>query len=264
MSVTPSSETLRNWRVISASVRGTSHLRTGQPCQDSVYHRADLPDGVLIAAVSDGAGSAARSEIGSALAVRKAVESARLSILHTSARLSEGYLRDTVRASVLLARSCLEDEARRIGANVRDLSGTLLLVICAREAMAAAQIGDGAVVVSDESGEYRLFTTPQRGEYANVTVFLVSRNALSSLEVKSEPTSPARIAMFTDGIQNLVLDAATDTPHVPFFAPVFQWLESQPDRADHGPALEGLLTSPRVTQRTDDDVTLLLASSASP
>ena len=256
--------TARNWRVASASARGTSHVRTGQPCQDSVYHRADLPDGVLIAAVSDGAGSAASAEIGSALAVRIAVESARLSILHTSARLSEAFLRDTVRASVLLARSGLEDEARRIGADVRDLSATLLLVICARGAMAAAQIGDGAVVVSGESGEYRLFTTPQRGEYANVTVFLVSRNALDSLEVKSEATSPACIAMFTDGIQNLVLDASTDTPHAPFFAPVFQWLESQSDGADCGPALEGLLTSPRVTQRTDDDVTLLLASSASP
>lgn len=257
----------RNWRVISASARGTGHVRTGQPCQDSVYHRADLPDGVLIAAVSDGAGSAARSEIGSALAVRKAVESARISMLHTSARLSEAFLRDTVRASVLLARSSLEDEARRIGANVRDMSATLLLVVCARDTMAAAQIGDGAVVVSDESGEsgeFRLFTTPQRGEYANVTIFLVSRNALDSLEVKSEATSPARIAMFTDGIQNLVLDAATDTPHAPFFAPVFQWLESQPAGADYGQALEGLLTSPRVTQRTDDDVTLLLASSASP
>ena len=180
----------RNWRVVSASVRGTGHVRTGQPCQDSVYHRADLPDGVLIAAVSDGAGSAARSEIGSALAVRKAVESARLSMLHTSARLSEGYLRDTVRASVLLARSRLEDEARRIGANVRDLSATLLLIICARDTIAAAQIGDGAVVVSGESGGYRLFTTPQRGEYANVTVFLVSRNALESLEVKSESARP--------------------------------------------------------------------------
>ena len=250
----------RNWRVASASVRGTSHIKTGKPCQDSVYHCVDLSDGVLIAAVSDGAGSARLSDIGSSLAVQRAVESARLSMLHSSARLSEGYLRDTVRASVLLARSSLEDEARRIGANVRDLSATLMLTICARGVLAAAQIGDGAVVAGDESGEYRLFTTPQRGEYANETVFLVSRNALSSLEVKAEPVQAARIAMFTDGIQNLVLDAATDTPHVPFFAPMFRWLESRPAEADSGPDLERFLTSPKVTQRTDDDVTLLLAS----
>ncbi len=251
----------RNWRVASASARGTSHVKTGKPRQDSVYHCV-TSGGALIAAVSDGAGSAARSEIGSALAVKKAVESARLSISHTSARLSEAFLRDTAIASVLLARSGLEDEARRIGLNVRDLSATLILVICARDAIAAAQIGDGAVVVSDESRGYRIFTTPQRGEYANVTVFLVSRNALDSMEVKSEPTSPARIAMFTDGLQNLVLDAATDTPHAPFFAPVFQWLESHPDGANCDPALEGLLTSPRVTERADDDVTLLLASAS--
>ena len=250
----------RNWRVASASVRGTSHIKTGKPCQDSVYHRADLPGGVLIAAVSDGAGSATLSDIGSLLAVRKAVESARLSILHSSARLSVGYLRDTVRASVLLARSGLEDEARRIGANVRDLSATLMLAICSRGFTAAAQIGDGAVVVADESGEYRLFTTPQRGEYANETVFLVSRNALSSLEVKAEPIQAISVAMFTDGIQNLVLDTATDTPHVPFFAPMFRWLESRPAESDLGPELERFLASPKVAQRADDDLTLFLAS----
>ena len=87
----------RNWRVASASARGTSHIKTGKPCQDSVYHSV-TSGGALIAAVSDGAGSAARSEIGSALAVKKAVEYARLSMLHTSARPSEAFLRDTVQS----------------------------------------------------------------------------------------------------------------------------------------------------------------------
>ena len=66
--------------------------------------------------------------------------------------------------------------------------------------------------------------------------------------------------MFTDGIQNLVLDAATSAPHVPFFAPTFRWFESNADRPDSPSALEALLVSPKVTSRSDDDVTLLLAS----
>ena len=253
--------TAPSWRVASASVRGTSHVKTGQPCQDSVYHCV-TSGGALIAAVADGAGSAALSDIGSSLAARESVEAARVSMLHTSADISESYLKATAKASVLIARSRIESEAHRCGRRVRDLATTLLLVIHARGILAAAQIGDGAVVVSGKSAVYSLFTTPQRGEYANETVFLISRNALDSIQLKAETTDVARVAMFTDGIQNLVLDSATGTPHAPFFAPVFQWLESQLDGADDTSALERLLTSPRVTQRTDDDLTLLLASAS--
>ena len=142
------------WRVLSASVQGTRHIRAGLPCQDSVYSRADLPGGALIAAVADGAGSAPLSDIGSSLATRESVEAARLSMLHTSADVSEGYLRATAHASVLVARSALHREARKRGRSVRDFATTLILVIVAGDVLAAAQIGDGAAVVSDRSGRY--------------------------------------------------------------------------------------------------------------
>ena len=263
---TPSDTTprLHEWHVLSASVRGTSHIRAGLPCQDSVYSRADLPGGALVAAVADGAGSAPLSDIGSSLAARESVEAARFSMLHTSASVSEGYLRATAHTSVLVARSALHREARRHGRNVRDFATTLILVIVADDILATAQIGDGAVVVSDRSARYSLFTTPQRGEYANETRFLTSTNALESLQLKVETIDLCRLAMFTDGIQNLVLDAASGTPHAPFFTPLFRWFESNADRPDSASALEALLVSPKVTSRTDDDVTLLLASSASP
>ena len=252
------------WRVISACVRGTGHIRAGLPCQDSVYSRADLPGGALVAAVADGAGSAPLSDIGSALAARESVEAARLSMLHTSADISKSYLRATAHASVLIARSALHREARRRGRNVRDFATTLILSISAGDFLATAQIGDGAVVVSDQSGRYSLFTTPQRGEYANVTQFLTSADALDSLELKTGTTDVRRIAMFTDGIQNLVLDAATGVPHAPFFAPLFRWMDSQTDDCGASASLAALLASPKVTRRSDDDVTLLLASASEP
>ena len=62
---------MRDWRFAAASVLGTSHLRHGLPCQDSHACRA-VTDGdgrtALVLAVSDGAGSAARAEEGSAIA----------------------------------------------------------------------------------------------------------------------------------------------------------------------------------------------------
>ena len=62
-----------SWRVAAASVVGTSHVKSGQPCQDAHEWRV-LPSGFLIAAVADGAGSAALAEIGATLAARAAVQ----------------------------------------------------------------------------------------------------------------------------------------------------------------------------------------------
>ena len=253
----------RGWRVVNASVRGTSHAKTGQPCQDSVYHVVEPSNGALIAAVADGAGSAELSQVGSQVAVRSSVEAARTSLLHTSARgVGEGYLRDVARASAFIARSRVESEARRRGRHARELATTLIFVVCVGGVLASAQIGDGAAVIRDESGEYRLLTIPQKGDYANETVFLVSKDALRSLRVTAELARLTHLAMFTDGIENIALnDPQNDpSPHIPFFAPLFRWAESQSDESRAAAILEKTLASPKFARRTDDDVTLLLAS----
>src|ERR1043166_1454296 len=60
-----------NWRIALASAIGTSHESTCSPCQDSAAVTIiDSNQGpVLLAAVSDGAGTAAHSDIGSSLSV---------------------------------------------------------------------------------------------------------------------------------------------------------------------------------------------------
>src|ERR1043165_496946 len=59
------------WKYVHASVKGTSHARTGAPCQDvtacKILTNANDNE-TLIAVVSDGAGSASRAETGAALA----------------------------------------------------------------------------------------------------------------------------------------------------------------------------------------------------
>jgi serine/threonine protein phosphatase PrpC len=61
------------WQVVDVKVRGSSHERTGLPCQDA-YGWDWIQEGKsLIVAVSDGAGSAKFSEKGSQLAAEKVV-----------------------------------------------------------------------------------------------------------------------------------------------------------------------------------------------
>ena len=61
------------WQTIGASVTGASHVKTNLPCQDA-HGFAELPGGLLIAVVSDGAGSAPLAEVGAQTAVSAAMD----------------------------------------------------------------------------------------------------------------------------------------------------------------------------------------------
>ena len=256
-----------SWMVGGASVVGVSHVRNGLPCQDSVRYR--VSGDVLIAAVADGAGSAELSDVGSALAAETSVQSAELLLEkehdHAPYALHETCLGPIIAAAVEEARRELQAEAGRRGVEVRQLATTMLLAVHTPRLLAVGQIGDGAVVASDGQGGYRTWITPQRGgEYANQTVFLTSANAMSELEVRVERLGPGalELAMFTDGLQNLALNGADNSPHIPFFAPLFRWMRSQPDGDAAARNLAAFMKSPKVTNRADDDLTLLLATFA--
>ena len=255
------------WTVGGASVAGVSHERNGLPCQDSMSYR--VAGDVLVAAVADGAGSAELSDVGSALAAETSARMAELLILeehdHAPHSMHETCLGPIVAAAVEEARRELQEEAARRGAELRQLATTLLLAVHAPRILAVGQIGDGAVVASDGRGGYRTWITPQRGgEYANQTSFLTSANAMSQLEVRVErlDSGAVELAMFTDGLQNLALNGADNSPHIPFFAPLFRWMRSQPDGDAAARNLAAFMKSPKVTNRADDDLTLLLATFA--
>ena len=264
---TPERSQPQGWRVVRASVQGTSHAKTGQPCQDSSSVGEDAPQGMFVAAIADGAGSAELSADGSRIAAHAATQrAARLMRLHVQP-FYEGVLEEILNEAVYYARKELEAEACRREKELRSFATTLIVAICAPEVTGAAQIGDGAMVSADkrmphddEDGSYALFSTPQRGEYANTTNFITSDNWQASLDIKTHYGGVRHVAMFTDGIQSIALNAVSgNTPHSPFFDPLFRWLEKQVDYEDAGDSLAAFLSSPRVTARADDDLTLLLA-----
>jgi serine/threonine protein phosphatase PrpC len=291
------------WRVAAASVCGASHEKTGQPCQDA-HHWAALPDGTVLAAVADGAGSAALSEIGATVATQTAVQflatalashppappegrgSANIPVrpelaappeadknvrapaaalapdaeqLAGPADAEESAFKACLIAAVKAARAAVEAEASARGTAARELACTLLVALVRPDFIAVAQVGDGAVVAADASGEVFALTTPSSGEYLNETSFLTSPDILD-LQVSVWRGALAHWAMFTDGLQMLALRMPGGTPHPPFFAPLFQFLATQPDPAQAQAALAGFLRSPRLRERADDDLTLLLAA----
>lgn len=255
------------WKIAAASVAGTSHLRTGQPCQDSTQFRClpipGAPPDTLISAVADGAGSAAYSDQGSRLAAAASINAIARSLAERPSDVDRDYLRDILTASIDAAHHAVNDLAEANGHRPREYATTLLVAVQVNGLLGAAQVGDGAVVAAGDDNEYALITQPDRGEYANETSFVTEPWYSDATQVNVIADLKAKhIAMFSDGIQNLVLDYRgrdEPIPHAPFFNGVFAWLEQQPDELSAYVGLRRFLKSPRVNARTDDDLSLLLA-----
>jgi hypothetical protein len=256
------SQQLWHWRVAAASVRGTSHEKVGQLCQDA-HHWQKLPEGVLVAAVADGAGSAPLGKVGAIVASQTAVET----ICAADAKLQliqdEQGWQQILTAALAAAKTAVEAEAAVCGRPSRDLASTLIIVVATPELIAAVQIGDGLAVAGDRAGNTISLTAPQRGEYLNETTFLVSPRALDAVQVTLWYGETFNIAVFSDGLQMLAVNMSDGSPYVPFFSPLFQFMADMEDENEAKEQLAAFLRSPRITERTDDDLTLLLATLAS-
>ena len=261
----PTSKNLGLWRVVAASVLGKSHEKVQQLCQDA-HHWELLSENVLVAAVADGAGSASLGKVGAIVASQTAVETIRLQYeanKNTAELLEE---EDDRQWQVLLnnaletAKKAVEEEAIACKVTPRELATTLIIVVATPKLIAAVQVGDGIAVGCDRTGNLIALTAPQRGEYVNETIFLVSPHALENIQVKVWRGVVANIAMLSDGLQMLALEMNGSKPHEPFFSPMFQFVADVTDEREAQEQLVGFLRSERISTRNDDDLTLLLAT----
>ena len=257
------------WKVIAASVQGTSHLKTDKPCQDASYSRI-LPGSLLIGAVADGAGSARFSDEGAQIAVKRAVDTVADAVqlnVGTGASPDVPFTTDqwheVLRAAMQVALGHVELGAALRGAKPRDFAATLLLFAGLRDSLVAAQIGDGAIVIRDREGHLHAITTPQSGEYANTTTFLVSPGAFDSVQHRVWENAYTGVAAFTDGLQRLALAMPSGDPHGPFFTPLFDFADRAHDSGEAIDEIDAFLRSSKVAQRADDDLTLMVARKTS-
>jgi len=251
------------WRIAMASSVGTAHLAAAQPCQDA-YFRLEAVDAegqpVLVLVAADGAGTAERADIGALLACE------------TFARLVAAYLEQGGRVEAIgrpLAERWiagilyrLELQVRQTRAALRDYASTLLVAVAGVKDTVFVQIGDGAMVIPDGLGWRHVFW-PQHGEFANTTTFVTSDRAVQAMEFARLGAPVDELALFTDGIENLVLHKASKTVHAPFFDSMFAPVRNATaPGVDAGlsQALEEYLSGPTINDRTDDDKTLILAS----
>jgi len=248
-------EGLAPWRVVCASIAGSSHQRFGQPCQDAAGWALG-PERSLIVAVADGAGSAKLGGEGARLAVSTAVNHL---INRRSLGSGESNKKDLITA-LERARSALASEAEDRGVDIRELATTLILLQATHESVTALQVGDGSAVIEDRQNGVTGLTKPQVGEYVNETIFITAEDAMDRVETTTHLGAPSGGAVFSDGLQLLALKMPEATPHTPFFEPLFRFVSTATDAQAADEELQSFLTSPRVTSQTTDDLTLVLFS----
>lgn len=246
------------WKFVTGQATGTAHEKLRVPCQDRLACSVSHEHAAFIAAVADGAGSASLAHIGAGIAV-EAITAISLLGVRAGRHDHDRVLRD----GASLARTRIFEEAAARGVAARELACTLLAVIATPAAGAALQIGDGVIVIRDLSEAWRWLFWPQKGEYANATFFLTDDSALDEAQVTVLPHDVQDIAMLSDGLENLALHFATRTAHAPFFSGAFASVYSSPEQGelvDLSEALSNFLRSPAIRARTDDDVSLVLAT----
>lgn len=243
----------RKWAILGESRVGTSHLGRNTPCQDVCRFELYGPNSEwLVVAVSDGAGSAAMSEVGARMTcdrfVQRIVDSTP-EFEASKANMIELF--STVRDEIIA-------EAERLGTKPRELACTAMLAVIGPDSAAFAQLGDGAIIVG-RGEETRTVFWPEPSEYANATDFLTDDSFRDRVHYDSLSGSVHEIAMLTDGLQRLALDFSTQKPHQAFFRPFFERLRTTVETETLIEPLRSFLDSPRVNERTDDDKTLVLA-----
>ncbi|MCX6024435.1 MAG: PP2C family serine/threonine-protein phosphatase [Chloroflexi bacterium] len=253
------------WRYALASAVGTSHTTSGTPCQDASVCEVlyiDSGEPILVAVVSDGAGSASHSEIGSRLACATLLE-------EISALLGSGGRTIDVTSEFAAAwlrgyQQHIQECAEQDGLKPRDFACTVLAAIVGADTAAFIQVGDGAIVISthDRPDQYECVFWPQTGEYVNETLFATDPISTESFEFQLIIRSIDEIAILSDGLQQIALHFASKSAYAPFFGPMLA-----PVRAGHdghvaqlSSALELFLNSAEINSRTDDDKTLILAT----
>lgn len=250
------------WQVVGVSATGFDHHVDGKPCQDA--HAFEVtPSGWLVGAVSDGAGSAPRSEFGARTfcsgVVRYLVTrleglepSKRLRLTDTDGRVWVEDAIDMLRTSL---RNLKENDSERLD----QFHTTLLGVIAGPEGGIFFHVGDGACFAarSDDLSK-SVVSEPENGQYSNETYFVTQENWREHLRLSLFGPEYDLIALMTDGVTPFAMTQGVRGPFPGFFEPLSHYLESN-SREEGERAINTYFQDDRVRAITGDDKTLIWA-----
>lgn len=165
------------WVVAKATVIGNGHMKENIPCQDAHAYKFFHEDNFAIAVVSDGAGSAEFSQIGSKIVVEQAIEKFSILVQENNFVLQAPEFPFWRQKCVETFNSIfiyLQEIALREHIDYKSLAATAIIVILTPYGLLTTHIGDGRAGYLDGQGEWHACIKPFKGELANETVFITS------------------------------------------------------------------------------------------
>ena len=183
------------WKILGCAVQGNGHIAENIPCQDKVASRTE--NGTSVIALADGAGSAKLSHFGAKAVTEYICKKlcADFDFMFTDAG-------DGTKANNQLLceiKETLNSVAKQHDCVIDDLKSTLLAVAVRGEDVLAVHLGDGVIGCIKDDG-ISVISSPENGEYANVTVFTTSKEALSSIKlIKGRIKNKKGFVLMSDG-----------------------------------------------------------------
>lgn len=207
------------WKAAAVSVQGRTHRDMERPCED--FSMVFSGDEWLCAVVADGHGSRKhfRSRIGAEMActaVRQTLENLtpqeqpetiKKEIVNTWRTQVQQHLASTPWTEEELEeqQSLLNEEAfaRLESGETAEIAygTTLIFAVVTQGGWLAMQLGDGGILLADENGVCS-FPIPEDAENCGCyTASLAMNNPMEAFRHCEGTTSPALIALYTDGVE---------------------------------------------------------------
>ncbi len=241
-------------KLYGASVQGSSHIQTETPCHDSHAYRMLKNDLGVVAAVSDGMGSAKRAELGSTLAANYIVDYIEKNI---DLSMDDEDIILLIKEGYVEVLDALHMEASAFDLNVKDLNATLLVFLSIGDRQFYGQVGDCSLIGKNDDG-YLVLAKQQRGEYANATFSICNDTSIEQGLYEKIDGFYESVALMSDGIESISVSAKDQTVSKLFYDPFFKAFEHEAfNQKDVESSLIRFLSSERISSKTDDDKTLL-------
>jgi hypothetical protein len=151
------------WKTIGVSLPGFSHQANGTPCQDSL-HISSFGDGWLVAAVSDGAGSASRCVEGAEAVCKGVVSQIGHKIRQANSVSDFRFDEVTIRSWVSESIERVRTDLAQIDESISVFHATLVGVIANLAGGMFFHIGDGAGLATNVDDFASVLSLPENGE----------------------------------------------------------------------------------------------------
>lgn len=191
-----------DWIIAKGSSIGGRHIEDNTPCQDAnnVFYDSELKYGIAI--VSDGAGSASHSEIGSDFIVNHIVDIFKNkfpttdfeTFLETDKQEIDAFFINSFKELYGL----LEELAKESDLPIKSLASTVIVVLFGKSGLICSHIGDGRAGFQDMDNNWFSILEPYKGEEANQTIFITS-------DIWEKPQEFIRTTVIKQPIQSFTL-----------------------------------------------------------